>query len=153
MPDIDPTITALREWIEVFYSRSMRSFIRYSKNRGLTMPQLGALFHLHHLGACSVTDLGDELGVTGAAASQMMERMVQQGLILRTEDLQDRRVKNLVLTETGTQVIQESVHARQDWLNDLVKSLSVSEKEKVIAALNILIDKTKLLENQSVVDS
>ena len=62
-------------------------------------------------------------------------------------------MKNLVLTETGTQVIQESVHARQDWLNDLVKSLSVSEKEKVIAALNILIDKTKLLENQSVVDS
>ena len=86
------------------------------------MPQLGALFHLHHLGACSVTDLGDELGVTGAAASQMMERLVQQGLILRTEDLQDRRVKNLVLTETGTQVIQESIHARQDWLNDLVKS-------------------------------
>jgi DNA-binding MarR family transcriptional regulator len=83
----------------------------------------------------------------------MMERLVQQGLILRTEDLQDRRVKNLVLTETGTQVIQESIHARQDWLNDLVKSLSVSEKEKVIAALNILIDKTKLLENQSVVDS
>jgi DNA-binding MarR family transcriptional regulator len=92
-----------------------------------------------------VTDLGDDLGVTSSAASQLLERLVQQGLILRSEDPSDRRVKQIVLTERGRQALQEAIHARQGWLFDLAKTLSDSEKESIIAALNILIDKANHL--------
>lgn len=148
MNENDTTIFPLRELMEIFISRSMRSLILFSKNRGLTMSQLGALFHLHHRGGCNVTDLGDELGITGAASSQMMERLVQQGLILRSENPADRRVKHLVLTDLGTQTVIESIHARQDWLEQLVNTLSDDERELVIPALNTIIAKTKSLEYQ-----
>jgi DNA-binding MarR family transcriptional regulator len=143
-------VLALREWIEVFMSRSMGGFIRYSKEKGLSMSQLGALLHIHHEVGGGVTGLGDKLGVTSAAASQMLERLVQQELIQRTEDPVDRRVKQLVLTEKGNQAIKESIHAREEWLNELAKTFSEGEKAQVVTALNILIDKAKQLGDPSV---
>jgi len=49
--------------------------------------QAGTLFHLLKCGGSTVSALGDGLGVSNAAASQMLERLVQQGYVLRTEDL------------------------------------------------------------------
>ena len=138
MPDTDPLVTALERWIDVFMHRSTRNFIRYARESGLSMSQLGALFHLNRMGISAVTDLGEHLGVTSAAASQMLERLVQQGLIVRTEDPHDRRVKQITLTDEGQRVLEESISARQSWLGDLAVTFSEHEKETVIEALNIL---------------
>ena len=137
----DPFVATLQQWIEVSMHRSMRDFIRFARESGLSMSQMGTLFHLHGRGSCGVTDLGDHLGVTSAAASQMLERLAQQGLILRTEDPSDRRVKQIILTDKGHQVLQESIRARQSWLYDLASTLSDAEKEASIKALSVLIDK------------
>jgi DNA-binding MarR family transcriptional regulator len=145
MSDADPFIVTLRQWTEVSMRRSMRNFLRYSRETGLSMSQFGVLFHLSRKQSSGVTNLGDHLGVTSAAVSQMLERLVQQGLILRTEDPNDRRVKKIVLTEKGSQVLQEGLHARQDWLIDLGNTLSDIEKEKITAALNTLVDKASRL--------
>jgi DNA-binding MarR family transcriptional regulator len=142
----------LNEWVAVFMRRSMRNFIRYARESGLSVSQINALMHIHRLGGCTVTDLGDHLGVTSAAASQMLERLVQQELILRSEDPADRRVKQLVLTDKGDQLVLKSIHARQGWLEDLAKSMTPGEKEQATAALRTLIDKAKSLENPAELD-
>jgi len=141
MQQADPFVVTLQRCIEIFMQRSMRDFLGYARESGLSMSQLGALFQIHHRESSGVTDLGDQLGVTSSAASQLLERLVQQELILRSEDPSDRRVKQLVLTDKGRQVLQESIRARESWLSDLAAALSDSEKEAIIAALNILIDK------------
>lgn len=135
----------------MFMHRSMRNFILYSKETGLSMPQMGALFHLLK-GYGGVTELGDELGVTSAAASQMLERLVQLKLIIRTESQHDRRAKVIVLTDKGRQTLKDSIKARQGWLGDLAETLSPAEREQIIAALNILIEKARLLEQPSPVE-
>jgi DNA-binding MarR family transcriptional regulator len=137
----DPFVATLQEWMEVSMHSSMRHIIRYIRKSGFSMSHLGAMFHIHNIGSCGVTDLGDHLGVTSAAASQMLERLVQQGLILRMEDPNDRRVKQIILTDKGQQILEEGIHARQDWMDDLAKTLSDVEKEIIIDGLNILIDK------------
>ena len=139
-------VATLQEWIEALMRRSMRGFILYAKESGLSMPQIGALFHLHGEGTSGVSDLGDNMGVTSAGASQMLERLVQQGLAVRSEDPHDRRVRQVALTAKGHQVLEESVRARQGWLDDLVRLLDSREREQVAAALNILIEKTARLE-------
>lgn len=145
----EPFETTLQTWIEVFMRRSMRAYMLYVKERGLSMSQMGAMFHVHHRGACRVSDVGDELGVTDAAASQMLERLVQQGLITRSEDRHDRRLKQIILTDLGRQALHESILARQKWLVLLAARMSPQEKEQVRAALEILIDKTLQVENLS----
>jgi DNA-binding MarR family transcriptional regulator len=78
----------------------------------------------------------------------MLEQLVRLDLILRSENQRDRRVKQLVLTDKGRQVLQDSMHARQGWLDDLGKDLTPAEKELVTAALQILIEKANLQEHQ-----
>jgi DNA-binding MarR family transcriptional regulator len=125
--------------------RSIRHFVCYGREDGLFVWQLGALFRIHRSGSSGVTDLGDELGVTSCAASQMLERPVQQRLVLRPEDPGDPRVKQIVLTDKGLQVLQESIRARQGWLSDLAETLSDPEQGAIIAALNTLVDKANHL--------
>lgn len=141
MRHADPFVVTMQEWMELSMNRSIRDFIRYARESGLSMSQLGALFHIHHRGSSGVTDLGDHLGVTSAAASQMLERLVQQDLIQRSIDPSDRRVKQIILTSKGQGVLQESIRARQEWLYDLAETLSDAEREASIAALDLLIKK------------
>jgi len=74
--------------------------------------------------------------------------LVQQGYILRSEDPHDRRVKQIVLTEKGTELLHGSWHARQRWLDDLALILSPAEQAQITAALNLLIEKVNELEAQ-----
>jgi len=142
----EPFVDTLKKWFEVSMHHSMRNFIHYARNSGLSMSHFGALFHIQHRGTSGVTEVGDHLGVTSAASSQMLERMVQQELILRTEDPDDRRVKQIILTDNGRRVLEEGIRARQGWLDDLAKTLSDDEKETIKLALDILIDKAKNLK-------
>jgi DNA-binding MarR family transcriptional regulator len=145
MYQADPFLMTLQRWIGVFMRRSMRHIMAYTRESGLSMAQLGALFQIDRRGGCSVTDLGDDLGVTSSAASQLLERLAQQGLIVRAEDPSDRRAKQIALTDRGTLVLQESIRARQGWLADLAGTLSEAEKSEATAALNILIERTNHL--------
>ena len=148
MQSSDQMTAALRDWMDVFMRRSMRDFILFTKENGLSMSQVGALFQIHRKGACGVSDIGDDLGVTSAAASQMIERLVQQDLITRSEDPVDRRVRQIVLTAKGRQLMQQSIHARLGWLDELVEVMQPEEQAQIVAALRILIEKSLQLENQ-----
>ncbi len=69
----------------VFMRRSMHEFMDSMKDTGLSMPQLTTLIRLHYHGPCPISGIGDDLGVTTAAASQMVDRLVHLGLLDRTE--------------------------------------------------------------------
>jgi DNA-binding MarR family transcriptional regulator len=146
MQSSNPLATALHEWFNIFRRSLMGNFFTYAKNNGLTMAQFGAMLRIYHKGACGVSDIGSDLGVTNSAASQMLERLVQLKLITRTEDPTDRRVKQIVLTEKGNLIFQESSLAFQTWMEDLVKTMTPEEQEQVRRSLVILIEKARQFE-------
>lgn len=120
---------------------SMRGFWHYTREQGLSMAQIGALRLIYHKQPCNVSNISDELKVTNAASSQLIDRLVQQGLITRFENMQDRRNKQVALTEQGERVLHEFMHARQTWLIELAERFSPEEIETVNGALNIIEDK------------
>ncbi len=142
--------STLNDWAEVFMARSMHDMVQFIKDAGISMPQLSTLMHLHHRGACGVTDIGEHLGVTSPAASQMIDRMVQQGLLERAEDTADRRVRQITVTEKGRQLIEKSILARQRWMEDLTTALTAPEQEQAIQALDLLTRTARRLKPQSV---
>ena len=149
MQTSNPMTATLHEWLGIFRRSLMGNFFMYARNNGLTMAQFGTMLHLFHKGACGVSDIGSDLGVTNSAASQMLERMVQLKLISRAEDPTDRRVKQIDLTDKGRQIIEESSVAFQTWMEDLAGSMSLEEQEQVRAALTILIKKANQLSINS----
>ncbi len=136
----------LQNWAEVFMRRSMREFVQFSKASGLSMGQLSTLFRLYHRGGCGVSDIGEDLGVTNAAASQMIDRLVQQGLIQRAEDPNDRRVKSLTLTQKGRALVEESIASRRRWMEELTQTLTPQEQEAIIQSLTLLTEAALGLE-------
>jgi len=135
----DQLISALRDWEHVSMSTTMGAFLQFAKEQGMSAPQIGALIHIDHRGACGVTDIGDELGVTSAAASQMLERLVQGGLVERREDPDDRRAKRIVLTERGHRLVRGVGEIRQRRFAALADTMSPRECGLVAAALRTLV--------------
>ncbi len=128
----------VREWSEVFMRRSMRDFFRFTKDTGLSNPQISTLMRLYYQGACGVSDIGAHLDVTNAAASQMIEKLVQSGLLARAEDHTDRRAKQITLSAKGRKLIEQSIEARRRWLEELTDAFTSAQQEAIIDALTNL---------------
>jgi len=128
----------IREWSEVFMHRSMRDFKRFMNATGLSFSQISILMRLVHGGNAGVTEIGGQLGVTNAAASQAVDRLVQLGLIERTEDPKDRRAKRLALTQKGRALVEKGVRARSQWIESLTDALTPEQQNVIVSALTLL---------------
>jgi DNA-binding MarR family transcriptional regulator len=72
---------------------------------GLTMSQFVALHILAQEGGLSVGTVAERLRLSPAATSSLLDRLVQAGLIARTEAPEDRRQKRLAITPKGSALI------------------------------------------------
>jgi len=138
----------LSEWVGVFMRRSMRDFMQSMKNSGLSMPQLSTLMRLYYQNSCGVSEVGSQLGVTNAAASQMIERLVRQGLLERAEHPDDRRAKQLKLTPKGRMLISKTIEARRRWMEALTTALTRDQQATIITALTSLTEAARELESE-----
>jgi DNA-binding MarR family transcriptional regulator len=141
---------AIRSWMDVFMHRSMRGWGLFAKSTGLSMPQFSVMMQLHHRGNCAVGDISERFDITNAAASQLVDKLVQSGFIKREEDPQDRRAKMLNLTDKGRDLIQRGIEERYRWVDDLAGKLTPEERAKVTEALNFMTRAAKELEAEPI---
>ncbi|MEW6400881.1 MAG: MarR family transcriptional regulator [Chloroflexota bacterium] len=139
---------AIRTWMDIFMHRSMRNWHNFARSVGLSMPQFSILMQLHHRGGCAVSDIGERFDITNAAASQLVDKLVQAGYIERTEDPSDRRSKLLNIAPKGLALIEQGTQVRHRWMDELVQSLSAEERAKVTEALTILTETAQRSEEK-----
>jgi len=148
MPNQSSLVPAFLTFIDLFMRRSMQGLVRFAREHNLSMTQVATLYQLSHRGGMAVSDIGSRLGVSNAAASQMLDKLVQNGLVTRAENPEDRREKQLVLTEAGKDVLAETASFRQAWLGRLAASLSPEEQAQVAQAFKILVDQMSQLSDE-----
>ena len=129
---------SINEWSEVFMHRSGRDFRRFMEETGLSFSQINVLMRLFHTGNCGVSEIGEQLGVTNAAASQTVDHLVQLDFIERTEDPVDRRAKQLALTQQGRALIEKGIAARSLWFEGLIDAFTLEQQQLIISALTLL---------------
>lgn len=137
---------SLRGWMDTFIHRSMHDSARLIKASGFSMPQFFLLMQVHRREQCGISDLSDHLDITAAAASQLVDKLVQAGLLVRVENPVDRRAKQVSLSPAGEAFIEKAMAERSRWVDDLAGALSVEEKEKVAEVLEILNETMKRVE-------
>jgi DNA-binding MarR family transcriptional regulator len=137
---------SLRRWMDTFTHRSMRGWSHYIKASGFSMPQFFLLMHLHHHKHCGISDLSEHLDTSTAAASQLVDKLVHADLLVRTEDPNDRRARQVALSPKGKQLIEQGIEERYRWVEQLEEVLSTREKEKVADALEIMTQAAKIME-------
>lgn len=67
----------------------------------MSFSQLNALYQLHHEGPQTIADIARWVNLSHNAASRMVDRLVQGGLVERNEVPTDRRQKRVELTQAG----------------------------------------------------
>jgi DNA-binding MarR family transcriptional regulator len=89
------------ELMGLVHRRSAGSTLALMNEAGLTMAQMVALYVLDHTGPQSVTAIASFLKLSPAATSHLVDRLVGEGFVGRTEDQTDRRQKRVAITAAG----------------------------------------------------
>jgi len=120
--------------------RSLRGIMGSMKQDGLSMPQIYTLMYLYHEGEVRISDIGTLMDVGKAAASQLVERLVQQGLVERVEDESDRRAKKIRLQPKSLKLIEKGLGVQRQQMGELVEQLSHEQLRTVQKAFMYLIN-------------
>ncbi len=137
----------LHEWVKVFIRRTGQEFKNFMDDSGLSFTQVNTLMRLHYTGQADISDIGAQMGISNAAASQLVERLVRMGLLERTEDTIDRRIKRLTLTHSGHALAEKLVDTRRRWMERFTNSLTSQQRESIAAALNVLTEAARNIED------
>ena len=133
------------EGLEIVLAHIIQDFMHFMKEQGLSSPQINALMYIYHNGQCQVSDIGVLSEASNAAASQLVERLVQQGFVIRREDPANRRMKILSLSRKGKELIQKSIPSNH-FLNNVMDDLTNDERLTIQAAFSILAQKAQQLQ-------
>jgi MarR family transcriptional regulator, organic hydroperoxide resistance regulator len=94
---------------------------------GLTMPQLKILMSIVQNERTTSKRLADVMCVTPANITGVVERLVQQGLVRREANPEDRRVEFLEATEAGKKVVANLRESTQEHMQKLLSQLDEDE--------------------------
>ena len=103
----------------------------------LTMAQFRALLVLAHEAPLAIGVLGEKLGVGLPAASRIVDRMVQDGLVERSDDPTDRRRALVRLGPRGQDAI-DRIHQGRQSFHDRVKRLLLKLPDDQLAQLKLV---------------
>jgi len=139
-------VEQLNNFAKMLNQKNFKALITVAKGKGLSISQINTLFQLRYNGAIRVSKIADKLGISNAAASQMLQDLVVKGFISRKEDHNDRRVKMIEITDIGLEFLNTSMKHRREWLNSIVNTLTKNEQNLIRRAFEILISKASLID-------
>jgi DNA-binding MarR family transcriptional regulator len=118
--------------------RSLPRMIGSLLSTQLTIQQLKVLTSIVVSERSTGSDLAASFDVSLATMSKLVERLVDQGLVERLTDAADQRVRRLVPTPLGRDVIGKIMAARPEMGADILAGLTVDELEALAVGLRAI---------------
>ena len=122
MPDSDPTRNFVRR-ISLLARRIRTQFDKRAGEHGLTQARALILLYLDLKGSMSQAELAEEMDVERPTMARLVDAMECGGLVRREVSPQDRRIRNVVLTEAAQGEVQA------------LRALSKALREDVVAGI------------------
>jgi DNA-binding MarR family transcriptional regulator len=105
----------------------------------LTRAQLKTLFFISNQGATNSKELAAALGVTPTDTTGIVDRLVKQGLISRTDNIRDRRKLLLRATDKGEELLAKLRERRRGYMSEILALMSVDELATIAKGLASLV--------------
>lgn len=110
----------------------------FLSNFEATPPQFEALLVLREYGELTMGELCGKMFLACSTATDLIDRMERNELIMRVRDSNDRRVIRLRVLPKGAAMIDEVLAARRSYLATILTELDVADKERLIQSLEQL---------------
>jgi MarR family 2-MHQ and catechol resistance regulon transcriptional repressor len=93
---------------------------------------------LFHKGTLPVNTIGQKVHLTSGSISVAVDRLVSRGLVERLQNVQDRRVRLVQLTEAGRQLIESAFKKHADAMERAAAALSPAQRSDLMVLLKQL---------------
>jgi DNA-binding MarR family transcriptional regulator len=137
-------IEAQRRMNRVIRERTLDSWVKLN----LTIPQLKSLFYISRHGRVNLSGLASGIRVTPANVTGIVDRLVEQGLLTRTPDPNDRRVSWLSVTDKGKTLINDLREGRAQEMRRILDKLTEEELSTVARSFELVARATEVSERK-----
>jgi DNA-binding MarR family transcriptional regulator len=93
----------------------------------VSFPQYFLLGYLCQSKFLTMSEIAQKMGHTTAAATGLVDRLENLGLVERSHAVEDRRKIMVKITKSGTALVS---HIRQDMVNNLLKTMTCLEPDE-----------------------
>ena len=114
------------------------AFAHRCHERSISMTHLLLMSLLETHGSLPMSRVAELLGCGLPAATGIVSRMEERGLVDRQHESEDRRVVTLRLTEEGAAEVRELQLSRRDRMATALTHLSEAEREQLLASVRSL---------------
>lgn len=151
MSEISPDkVAAILDGFGEAMSRLMvDQFQKHLAELELTLPQVQVLRILHRQGAVPTGKLAQCLTISAPATTQLTDRLIRKGLIVRKASEDDRRAVLVELSGAGKRLIDKFRERRNAIFAKALSQFSEEEKEQVVASLQKVIAALAAFEAKS----
>jgi len=143
-PTADGVAHLLMRWTAMAMKRArtggMPELLSLLNEHNLTMPMVVVMHVIAFEGKQTMTSLADKTQLSTSATSHLLQRLVDGGVVERTDSLADRRVKEIGLTALGSELVSAMVRQRFNDLRSSVEPLSAPALGLLAKALTRVID-------------
>jgi len=115
--------------------RAVREQMRSGRAAGMSVAQFRLLLYVRRNPGTSLSPLADHLGTSLPAASQLVERLVQAGLVEREQHPRERRRVQMRLTDAGASALAACDSRTRAWLCERLSGLDQDDLERLAGTL------------------
>lgn len=106
---------------------------------GLTYIQRNVLLFISRRDECSPAEIARSLSLLTPAVTRIITSLERKGLLLRSKNTKDRRMKSLTLTPHTRQMISRMDDHPTKLLTTMIASISPEQQQAMTKGLNILL--------------
>ena len=112
---------------------------------GMPLSHVQVLVMLDHRGSLSITEISNSFGIAKPNITPLVDRLIEEGLVMRERNSADRRVVNVVICEKGRERLADIYRGLCDNLFDWTRTLSREDLASFNDALETIV---RLLSKQ-----
>ena len=116
-----------------------KCLVEYTKNslkeNGLTMPRFLVLWHITKYEPVNMSVLHEKMYMANSTLTVIVDKLVEEELVKRYRNPEDRREVLLELTKKGNDLLLEMLNIRQSFLEKSLKELELDKQKELINLL------------------
>lgn len=132
----------LRLWLRILrVTRLMEADLRENLRReyGSTLPRFDVLAALHRYDGIKMNQLSGVLKVSNGNVTGIVDRLVEDELVIRESVPDDRRAWHVKLTRKGHTEFNRQALEHERWVNELLSSLPSDKATEMTKTLDSLV--------------
>jgi DNA-binding MarR family transcriptional regulator len=130
---------SLRLWLKLLsctMTVEKRLRVRLDEDFKTTLPRFDVMAALErHAQGLTMSALSESLMVSNGNVTGVVTRLIEDGLVTRTVDQEDRRSATVRLTRKGRETFLKMASANEHWMDEMFADLSDKQTEELMRLL------------------